>query len=103
MVAQLPVDFMTTAAKELDGTSGTAKYGPPYNNASGSVQHILFIHLQEWFGVSHPIDTAQDYVIGPLETIPNDRPWTAALSAYRSASAETRKRWAEAYAKPLED
>jgi hypothetical protein len=29
---QLPVNFVTTAAKELDGTSGTAEYGPPYNH-----------------------------------------------------------------------
>ena len=48
-----PVDFVTTAVSQLDGTSGTATYGPPYNNAS-SGQHIAFIRVQKWLGVSHP-------------------------------------------------
>ena len=53
-----PVNFIATAAKELDGTSDTAEYGPPYNHNSGSVQHFLFLHPQRWLGVSHPINTA---------------------------------------------
>ena len=66
-----PVDFVTTEVSELDGSSGTAAYGPPYNhNADG--QHMAFIYLQKWLGVSHPIDTAKDYVIDPLRTIPNN-------------------------------
>jgi len=100
---QLPVNFLGTASKELDETSATAEYGPPYNNGSGSVQHILFIHLQEWLGVSHPIHTAQEYVIEPLRTIPADPTLTAALDEYQSAPAKTRKGWAESYAKPLEE
>ncbi len=100
---QLPVNFLATASKELDETSATAEYGPPYNNGTGSVQHILFINLQEWLGVSHPIHTAQDYVIEPLRTIPDDPTLTAALDEYQSASAKTRKGWAESYAKPLEE
>src|ERR1700760_1258330 len=47
-----PVDFVTTATTELDGTSGTGSYGPPYNHASDG-QHILFIRPQKWLGVSH--------------------------------------------------
>src|ERR1700689_557864 len=35
-----PADFLGTAASELDGTSETASYGPPYNNQSGSVQRL---------------------------------------------------------------
>ena len=51
---QMPSDFLATAVTELDGSSGTAGYGPPYNhNASG--QHIAFVRLQKWLGVSHPI------------------------------------------------
>ena len=49
---------------ELDGTSETATYGPPYNHATGSAQHILFIHLQKWLGVNHPIDTARTSCLG---------------------------------------
>ena len=64
-----PVDFVTTAVSELDGTSGTATYGPPYNHAS-SGQHIAFVYLQKWLGVGHPINTANDYVLLPLAAIP---------------------------------
>src|SRR6266536_3277455 len=33
-----PNDFVATAVTELAGTSGTAGYGPPYNNTSGASQ-----------------------------------------------------------------
>jgi hypothetical protein len=100
---QMPINFVATAAKELDGTSDTAEYGPPYNHNSGSVQHFLFLHPQRWLGVSHPIDTAQDYVIGPLETVPGNPVLQSALAAYRAAPGKTQKAWGEAYAKPLEE
>ena len=100
---QMPINFVATAAKELDATSDTAEYGPPYNHNSGSVQHFLFLHPQRWLGVSHPIDTAQDYVIGPLETVPADPALQSALAEYRAAPEKTQKAWGEAYAKPLEE
>ena len=100
---QKPVDFVTAAVKELDGTSPTAEYGPPYNHGSHSVQHFLFLHPQRWLGVSHPIDTAKDFVVGPLETIPNDSALTAALAQYKAAPEKQQKEWVEAYAKPLEE
>jgi hypothetical protein len=99
---ELPVDFVTTATAELDGTSGTAEYGPPYNNSTGSVQHAAFIHLQEWLGVSHPIDTSQDYVLGPLESVPNDPELHAAVAAYRAAPAAQQAKWTSAYTTALE-
>ena len=99
---ELPADFATTAALELNGTSDTAEYGPPYNHSSGSVQHFLLLHPQRWLGVSHPIDTADDYVVKPLETIPNDP------ALQRAGRIQGRARKAEtgmsaAYAKPLEE
>jgi hypothetical protein len=100
---ELPADFATTAAKELAGTSDTAEYGPPYNHESGGVQHFLFLHPQRWLGVSHPINTADDYVIKPLETIPNDPALASALAEYRAAPEKQKKEWSEAYAKPLEE
>src|SRR6185437_12088405 len=36
-----PADFLATAASELNGTSLTATYGPPYNN-NGTPQSLLF-------------------------------------------------------------
>jgi len=100
---QKPADFVTAAVKELDGASGTAEYGPPYNHNSTSVQHFLLLHPQRWLGVSHPIDTEKDFVVGPLETIPNDPALTAALAQYKAAPEKQKKEWAEAYAKPLEE
>jgi hypothetical protein len=98
---ELPADFATTAAAELAETSPTAEYGPPYNHNSGSVQHFLFLHPQRWLGVSHPIHTAEDYVVKPLETIPGDPALQSALTEYKAAPEKQKKEWAEAYAKPL--
>jgi len=100
---ELPGDFATTAAAELTETSGIAEYGPPYNHNSGAVQHFLFLHPQRWLGVSHPINTADDYVIKPLETIPNDAALRSALAEYKAAPEKQQKEWSAAYAKPLEE
>jgi hypothetical protein len=97
---QMPVDFVTTAVSELDGTSGTAGYGPPYNH-NGDGQFEWFVHLQKWFGVSHPIDTAMDYVIAPLLTIPGRPGLTAAIDAYRSANSKQQSAWTTAYSNAL--
>ena len=103
---QMPVDFVTTAVAELDGTSDSAGYGPPYNHASTG-QQAAFIHLQQWLGVSHPIDTAQDFVFGPLADIPdNPAPGQpsirAAVAAYRAAPAKTQAQWTGAYTAALD-
>ena len=91
-----PVDFVTTATTELDGSSGTGSYGPPYNhNSSG--QHIAFIHLAKWFGVSHPINTAQDFVLAPLRSIPGQPALQSAISSYQAAPAATQARWTSGY------
>ena len=100
---QKPADFITAAAKELDGTSPTAEYGPPYNHESGAVQHFFILHPQRWLGVSHPIDTAKVFVLEPLKTIPGDAALTSALAQYEAAPAKMQKEWSEAYAKPLEE
>src|SRR5271157_5034697 len=100
---ELPADFAATAAKDLAGTSDTAEYGPPYNHNSASVQHFLFLHPQRWLGVSHPINTAEDYVVKPLETIPYDPALQKALTGYKAAPEKQKKEWSEAYAKPLEE
>jgi hypothetical protein len=100
---QNPVNFLATATKELNGTSTTAEYGPPYNHERGSVQHFLFLHLQSWLGVSHPINTTYDYVIGPLRTVTSDPALQAAVAEYEAAPKARRKAWGEAYAKPLEE
>jgi hypothetical protein len=98
----LPVNFVTAATTELDGTSGTAGYGPPYNHNSKGV-HAAFLYPQKWLGVSHPINTANDFVIDPLKTVPNDPALQSAVAQYQAAPEATQKAWGEAYAKPLEE
>jgi hypothetical protein len=95
-----PVDFVTTATTELDGSSGTGGYGPPYNHASDG-QHILFVYLQKWLGVSHPVDTAQDFVLAPLRSIVGQPAVQAAVTAYENASANQQAAWTAAYEKGL--
>jgi hypothetical protein len=98
---QMPADFMKTAVAELDGTSGTAEYGPPYNH-NGDGQHAAFLYPQKWLGVSHPINTANDFVIAPLKTIPADPALQKAIATYQTAPAKTQATWSEGYAKALE-
>jgi hypothetical protein len=95
-----PVDFVTTAASELNGTSGTAGYGPPYNHASDG-QHIAFIYLQKWLGVDHPINTSLDYVINPLRSVTGQPALQAAVNTYEQASPKQQQAWANAYANAL--
>ena len=97
---QMPADFVTTAVSELDGSSGIAGYGPPYDHGSTG-QHAAFIHLQQWLGVSHPIDTAADYVYQPLSTIPGDPALKQAVGAYRGATAKQQSSWTTAYSNAL--
>jgi hypothetical protein len=92
-----PVDFAQTAITELDGTSGTATYGPPYNNTAGASQSIGPFSPEKWVGVHIPINTADDYVIDPLETLPNSRVAQAAVSRYKAASATQQATWTAAY------
>ena len=95
-----PVDFVTTATTELDGSSSSGGYGPPYNHASNG-QHMWFIHLQKWLGVSHPLNTAQDFVLAPLRSITGQPALQGAVARYESASAMQQTSWTSAYEKGL--
>ncbi len=96
-----PVDFVTTATTELDGSSTSASYGPPYNHASGSVQHAWFLHPQRWFGVSHPINNAQDFVLAPLRSVAGQPALQTAVTTYENASSNQQTAWTSAYEKAL--
>ena len=95
-----PVDFVTTATTELDGSSGTGGYGPPYNHASEG-QHIAFIRLQKWLGVSHPVNTPEDFVLAPLRSLNGQPAVQSAVSAYESAPAKQQAAWTTAYENAL--
>ncbi len=99
--AASPVDFAQTAAAELDGSSGTATYGPPYNATTGASQSILGVSPQSFFGVHHPIDTANDYVLAPLRTLPDRPAVQAAVDRYTTAPASQQAAWTAAYEKAV--
>ncbi|MHB1500221.1 MAG: hypothetical protein ACYCYK_03475 [Candidatus Dormibacteria bacterium] len=106
-----PVDFMRTATGELQGTTISADYGPPYNvdadrkdsgDIIGSVQTLGPLAPQVWAGVHQPVDPPQAYVLGPLSLASVDRPrLTHALAAYRLASSVQHRSWLNAYAAAL--
>jgi hypothetical protein len=91
-----PDDFLATAATELNGTSLTATYGPPYNN-NGTPQSLLFAPANI-LGVRQPIDAAQTFVLSPLaKNAPTDPALAAALRIYNAASPAQQVKWATAY------
>ena len=98
-----PLDFVTTGLAELDGTSTTATYGPPYNHTSGAGQKIGPVSLQRLAGVRIPVDTARDFVLTPLgATDTYQPPLRRALVRYEAASASLQGRWIAAYDKALQ-
>jgi hypothetical protein len=86
---------------ELNGQSGTATYGAPYNNAPDSGQKLGPLPLQRWGGVRVPVDTADDFVLGPLRAVPNDPALAAALTTYAAAPADQQNTWASDYGDAL--
>jgi hypothetical protein len=97
-----PNDFVVTAVAELDGTSGTATYGAPYIDDPTAGQKLGPLPVQRWGGVREPVDTAQDFVVGPLSAVPGDPVLTDALKEYQAASADQRTKWASAYGDALD-
>jgi hypothetical protein len=94
-----PIDFVGTAATELNGTSHSATYGPPYNNGTGSVQKVGPVNWQTLSGITQPIHPAQSFVLMPLSQLaPTSPPLAAALATYNSASSAQQAKWATAYA-----
>jgi len=95
---QTPQNFVQTSLDSLDGNSPITSYGPPYNNQSGSVQSIGPVSIQRWIGVHIPINTAQDFVLGPLERETVGNPALAsALATFDAASPATQAQWESSY------
>jgi hypothetical protein len=98
---QNPVDLVTTATNELAGTTTSAAYGPPYNSV-GAGQSWGPIAPQKWFGVRIPIDSANAFVIQPLQKASfSNTALGAALSAWQNATADQQTKWLDAYSKAL--
>jgi hypothetical protein len=96
-----PVDLVTTATNELAGTTTSAAYGPPYNTA-GPGQTWGPIAPQQWFGVRIPIDSANAFVIQPLQRASfSNTDLATALSTWQATSADQQTTWLDAYTKAL--
>ena len=93
-----PADVVATAAGELAGTTTSATYGAPYNNASEG-QSVLGLKLQKWGGVGNPINSA-DLVLQPLRSVPNTT-LQQALAQWDSASSQQQAAWATAFSDAL--
>lgn len=94
-----PVDFVQTAITELDGTSATATYGPPYTDTPHVSQTIGPVGLETLAGVRIPLDTADDFVIDPLLTLPSSPVLDAAIARLRSATSAQQAKWEAAFEK----
>ena len=95
-----PMDFVATAMTELDGTSGTATYGPPYNNAATG-QQVGPLTLAKWMGINVNVNTANDFVVAPLSTLADQPALTTALTTFAGASSAPRASWEADYSKAL--
>ena len=92
-----PDDVVATAVGELAGTTTSASYGAPYNNASTG-QKLGPLSLQKWAGVRIPVNSAKDLVITPLRDVAaNDPTLQAALARWTSATTAQQSTWANNY------
>ena len=89
-------NFYATTVQELAGTSGTATYGAPYNKG-GDGLNVGPLWLQKWMGVTHPIDSVNDFVIAPLSTQVMSTDIANSVATWKSASDSQRQEWATAY------
>ena len=88
-----PDNFIATTVSELAGTSESAGYGPPYNNAAEGL-NVGPLDPQQWLGVTHPVDPANDFVINPLLSQQQPTQVDVALKAWNAASPEQQNTWA---------
>lgn len=95
-----PNDVVATATGELAGTTDSAGYGPPYNNASEG-QKLGPLALQKWGGVRIPVNSAQDLVLTPLEAGSPDAALKGALATWKGATGDQQTAWATAYGDAL--
>lgn len=90
-----PDNLYAVTVGQLAGTTESAGYGPPYNNASEGVA-VGPLKPQQWIGVRIPVDAANDFVITPLKTQEQPAAVTTALQAWDAATPDQRTAWATA-------
>jgi hypothetical protein len=99
-----PVDLVTTATGELAGSTTSAGYGQPYNSTPDAAQTWGPIAPQAWFGVRIPVDSADAFVLQPLQRASySNTALGTALAAWHAATADQQVGWLDAYTKALAD
>lgn len=95
-------DFARTTVAEINQTSLSATYGPPYQTTeqNGSTQGFGPFSPEAWLGEAIPINTWQDFVVAPLRTL-RDPQVDAAIEQWDAADAKQQQAWARAYDKAL--
>ena len=97
-----PVDLVTTATGELAGSTTSAGYGQPYNSTPDAAQTWGPIAPQAWFGVRIPVDSADAFVLQPLQRASySNTALGTALAAWHAATADQQGGWLDAYTKAL--
>src|SRR5204863_8638316 len=94
-----PADVVATATGELAGTTTSATYGAPYNDAAPG-QSVLGLSLQKWGGTGLAPSSA-DLVLKPLQGVTGDAALTAALDQWQTMPSGERTAAATAYADAL--
>lgn len=97
---QAPADFVATATGELAGTTISASYGPPYNNAGEGLK-LGPLKIQKWAGVTIPVNPAVDFVVDPLK-FSTDPTMPAVLAKWNAATPDQQTKWATDYAAAIE-
>ncbi|HEV2216713.1 MAG TPA: hypothetical protein VGV88_03975 [Candidatus Dormibacteraeota bacterium] len=96
-----PIDFVTTATNELQGSTISAGYGNPYNT-SGAGQSWGPIAPVQWFGTRIPVDSAGAFVIQPLKyASAGNTDLGKALDQWTSAKSDQQTTWLKAYSDAL--
>lgn len=88
-------NLYATTVGELAGSTESAGYGPPYNDAGEGVA-VGPLKPQKWMGVRIPVDPANDFVITPLKSQEQPPAVATALQAWEVATPEQRQTWAAA-------
>ena len=84
-----PVDFVTTADQRARRHERHRPATGRRTTTTPTASTSRFIYPQKWLGVSHPIDTAQDFVLAPLQHDHRAaRRCRAAVAAYQAAPGQ---------------
>lgn len=91
-------DFVATTLAEIDESSLSATYGPPYQTTAqdGSLQGFGPLSPETWFGQRIPVNTWQNFVAFPLGTL-GDPDVNEAITQWSAADSTRQDAWVKAF------